>query len=315
MDRTMASSTIDWRETLPSQCQGGVVSIGNFDGVHRGHASLIAEARAQGSTQGIPAVALTFDPHPRELLRPEVAVPPLTTTADRARLLQELGTDQVVILRTTPQLLALSAADFFAQVIQERLRATVLVEGPNFGFGHKREGNIDMLTRLCRQAGIQLTVVPPLQLHGREVSSSQVRTALEQGNVREAQALLGRPYRLCGRVGTGQRRGRKLGFPTANLDPLDTLAPGNGVYAALAQLPGKSWPAAVNIGPNPTFGEQARKVEVHLIGYQGDLYGQSLGVDFLDRLRDTRPFAGPADLTAQLQQDVQRAVEIASQAR
>src|SRR5439155_11386097 len=196
-------------------------------------------------------------------------------------------------------------------VVREGLGARAVVEGEDFRFGHDRTGEIDLLTRLCAEAGVTLSVVPPLQLDGAVVSSSRIRTELERGDVAEAARLLGRLYRLHGTVSMGQQRGRLLGFPTANLDPLLTLAPGDGVYAVGVFSGGKAWPGAANVGPNPTFGEEARKVEVHLIDFSGDLYGQPLAVDFLARLRDTRPFAGVADLTEQLRRDVEQARRLA----
>jgi riboflavin kinase/FMN adenylyltransferase len=304
----MASVTVDWRDALPDSVRDGAVAIGNFDGAHRGHASLIAALRTSAETVRGPAVALTFDPHPLALLRPDLPLSLLTTPADRAALLHDLGADHVVVLRIAPDFLHLTAAEFFAQVVQQRFRARALVEGPNFGFGHNREGDIETLQRLCRAAELGLIVVPPLQLDGEEVSSSRVRAALLRGDIEQTTRLLGRPYRLHGVVGTGQRRGRTIGFPTANLEQLTTVVPGDGVYAVRAQLAdGASWPAGANIGPNPTFGEQARKVEAHLIGFAGELHGQPIALDFLGRLRDTRPFESAAELIEQLQRDVEQA--------
>ncbi|HEY7428287.1 MAG TPA: bifunctional riboflavin kinase/FAD synthetase [Gemmataceae bacterium] len=307
----MAAHTIDWQAMPPDECRAGAVTVGNFDGVHRGHAALLAELRRQARAVNGPAVALTFDPHPIELLRPGQSPPQLTTPEDRARLLHELGAEHVLVLRVTQEMLALRAAEFFAQVLQERLHTRALVEGPNFGFGRGREGNVQTLAQLCIPAGIQLAVVPPVVLEGVEISSSRVRSLLATGSVREAAALLGRPYRLHGTVGVGERRGRKLGFPTANLEQLRTLAPGDGVYAVRLAAQGELWAGAANIGPNPTFGENARKVEVHLIEFHGDLYGQPLAVDFVERLRDTRPFATIEELVEQLRRDIQEAREIA----
>lgn len=307
----MAVYSIDWDAAPPSDCRGGAVAIGNFDGVHRGHAALLAELRRQADDIHGSAVALTFDPHPFDLLRPGQSPPRLTAAEDRSRLLYELGADRVLVLRATLQLLALSAEEFFAEVIQKRLEARALVEGSNFGFGRGREGDVAMLSRLCAPAGIRLTVVPPVFLDSVEVSSSRVRAALTTGNVREAAALLGRPYRLFGVVGSGQRRGQKLGFPTANLERIQTLVPGEGVYAVRVVHEGRVWPGAANIGPNPTFGEDARKIEIHLIGFQGDLYGQSLAVDFVERLRETRPFNSVAELIEQLRRDMEQARRLA----
>ncbi len=315
MNRYMAVYTIDWNATLPDECRRGAVSIGNFDGVHRGHVALLVELRRQADALGGPAVALTFDPHPIELLRPEAAPPRLTTTEDRSQLLLKLGADCVLVLRATHQLLSLRATEFFAEMVQERLQAQALVEGTNFGFGRGREGNVETLAELCRPAGIGLTVVPPVLLDGMEVSSSRVRAALTTGNVREAAHLLGRPYRLHGFVGKGQRRGQKLGFPTANLEQMQTLIPGDGVYAVQVPYGGSKWPGAANVGPNPTFGENARKVEIHLIGFQGDLYGKHLAVDFIERLRDTRPFKDVAELVEQLRRDIDQARQISLEER
>ena len=309
----MAAHTIDWDALPPEECRRGAVAIGNFDGVHRGHAALLAELRRQADAINGPVIALTFDPHPIEPLRPGQTPPRLTTPEDRTRLLHELGADHVLVLRATHALLALRAEEFFAQVIQERLDARGLVEGPNFGFGRGREGDVTTLARLCEPAAIRLTVVPPLIRDGMEVSSSRVRAALTAGNVREAASLLGRRYRLHGLVGRGQRRGQQLGFPTANLEQLQTLVPGEGVYAVRVPHQGKTWPGAANVGPNPTFGEMAWKVEIHLIGFQGDLYGWPLTVDFVERLRDTRPFQSVADLIEQLRHDIEQARRIADE--
>jgi riboflavin kinase/FMN adenylyltransferase len=296
----------------PACYRGGAVTIGNFDGVHRGHAALLAELRRAASAVGGPAVAVTFDPHPLQLLRPEQFLPLLTTPADRAELLTAAGADHVLLLRTRPELLRLTAEEFFTQVLLGRLAARAVVEGPNFGFGRQRQGNIDTLRELCRQHGLALTVAAPLLQDGVTVSSSRVRSALMRGDVRLAAELLGRPYLLRGVVGTGQRRGQALGFPTANLEQIPTVIPGDGVYAVRVAHAGKVWPGATNIGPNPTFGESARKVEVHLIGFKGDLYEQPLAVEFVERLRDTRPFRGVAELVEQLRQDVEQAARLAA---
>jgi len=308
----MSIAKLNWNQAPPAECRGGVVTIGNFDGVHLGHAALLAELRRQAQMRGVAAVALTFDPHPLKLLRPAQFQPVLTTPAYRAELLLASGADHILLLQTTPALLNLTAAEFFNLVIQEQFSARAIVEGPNFGFGRNREGNIERLAAFCGQASTDLVVVPPLLRAGKPVSSSRVRDALLRGDVREAATLLNGPYRLCGTVGTGQRRGRAIGFPTANLEQPQTLVPGDGVYAVYVHDGDSAWPGAANIGPNPTFGEQTRKVEVHLIGFQGDLLGRVLTVDFLNRLRDTRKFAGVAELVEQLRLDVERALQIAA---
>jgi riboflavin kinase/FMN adenylyltransferase len=299
-----------WTEPLPAACRGGAVALGNFDGVHRGHQAILAEAVRQAQGAAGPAVAVTFDPHPLQLLRPAEFQPLLTTVPQRAELLRRYGADHVVVLPTSPALLQLRPEEFFENIIRARLEARVLVEGFNFCFGRNREGTTETLKRLCEAAAMGLSLVPPQTLDGQPISSSRVRGELVAGQVRRAATLLGRPYQITGTVVTGRRRGQSLGFPTANLDDLGTLIPGNGVYAVRVVHRGDVYAGACNIGPNPTFGEDARKLEVHLIDFQGDLYAQTLTVDFVERLRDTRPFASPSELIAQLQTDVSQTREI-----
>ncbi len=289
---------------LDSAWRAGAVTIGNFDGVHRGHARIIASLKALARQVDGPAVVFTFDPHPVRLLRPAEAPPPLTWTDRKAELLAELGIDAMIAYPTDEALLRLTPAEFFHQIVRTQLDARAMVEGPNFYFGRSRAGNIELLAQLTQQAGLILDVVQPLVLLGDVVSSSRVRGLLHAGAVEEAGQLLTAPYRLRGMVVHGAGRGAKIGFPTANLDAIDTLLPGPGVYAGRTFIGGAAWPAAVNIGPNPTFGEHALKVEIHVIGWHEPLYHQPLEVDFLRRLRDIQRFADVAELTAQLQRDV-----------
>jgi len=281
--------------------------------VHRGHQELLARLRAKADAIQVPALAITFDPHPVALLRPDKAPVPLVWTEREIALLYEAGATEVAVFRTGPWLLELSAREFFDQVIRGQLQARGIVEGPNFAFGHDRLGDVKILGSWCTESNIDFDVVEPMVIDGELVSSSLIRRCVSEGRVREATRLLGRPHRIRGRVDRGAGRGAGLGFPTANLSEIDVLIPLDGVYAANAWLAGHShpWPAACNIGPNPTFGESARKVEIHLIGYSGDLYGQVIEVDFLERLRGTRKFEGIDDLVRQVQADIQRAKHIA----
>jgi riboflavin kinase / FMN adenylyltransferase len=308
----MATATLDWRDQPPSAFQGGVVSVGNFDGVHRGHTAVLAEARSAAKAVGAPVVVVTFDPHPLQLLAPERFQPLLTSVEHRAELLQCAGADGVVILRTTPELLRLDAVTFFRAILRDQMKARAVVEGFNFRFGHNRAGSNEHLKGWCTAAGIAFHEVLPSTWKGRPISSSRVREALQAGDIPTATELLNRPYRVAGRVGTGARRGRTIGFPTANLEDVQTLVPAEGVYAVRALLDGKSYGGAANIGPNPTFGEQARKLEVHLIDFDGDLYGRTLAVDFLARLRETRKFDSVDELRAQLQRDIGAARRMAA---
>ena len=295
--------------------QRGAVSIGNFDGVHRGHARIVEQLLASGKQAGGPAVVFTFDPHPVRLLRPELAPPPLTWTDRKAELLAQLGVDAMIAYPTDEQLLQLSPEEFFNQIIREQLDAQAMVEGPNFFFGRNRAGDIGKLRALCEQADISLTIVAPLQTADTDdfVSSSRIRKMVAAGDVDAARSMLTQPYRLRGMVTHGAARGGKIGFPTANIDAIDTIMPGMGVYAGRAHVTrdDSTWPAAINIGPSPTFGEHEARVEVHLIGFSGSLYGEPLEVDFLARLRDIQPFASVAALQEQLTRDVDRAKSIA----
>jgi riboflavin kinase/FMN adenylyltransferase len=296
-------------DDLPPQLRGGAVTIGNFDGVHRGHARIVERLIAKARELDGPALVFTFDPHPVRLLRPEAAPPPLTWTDRKAQLLSELGVDSMIAYPTDEALLALSPDQFFNRIVRQQLSARAMVEGPNFFFGRNREGNIDVLGRLCQDAGVSLDVVEPLVMGDEYVSSSRVRKLIQQGHVAEARELLTHPYRIRGMVTHGDARGAKIGFPTANVDAIDTLLPAEGVYAGRAFTGGSMWLAAINLGPNPTFGEHALKVEVHLIDFDGSLYGQPLEVDFLARIRDIRPFPSVDELKRQLTRDVATARE------
>jgi riboflavin kinase/FMN adenylyltransferase len=287
------------------------VTIGNFDGVHRGHARLVERLLAKAREVGGPSIVFTFDPHPVRLLRPEAVPPPLTWTDRKAQLLDELGVTAVVAYPTDEDLLQLTPEGFFDRIIRQQLEARGMVEGPNFYFGRGRAGNIDTLAQLCERASVSLEVVQPTTIGGQIVSSSRVREAIAAGDVDLARQLLTRPYRVRGMVTHGAGRGAKIGFPTANIEAIDTLLPAQGVYAANACTLAGHWPAAVNIGPNPTFGENALKVEVHLIDFAGSLYGQPLEVAFLSRLRSTRPFESVEALKTQLKSDIAAAREIA----
>jgi riboflavin kinase/FMN adenylyltransferase len=229
----------------------------------------------------------------------------LTWIERKAELLGELGVDWLVAYRTNPDLLSLGPQEFFDRIIRQRLEARAMVEGANFRFGRDRRGDVTLLTRFCAESWVQLEIVQPLICDGQALSSSRIREWIRSGDVDAARTMLTRPYRVRGLVTHGARRGGTLGFPTANLEAVDTLLPGPGVYAGRAHTSADgSWPAAINLGPNPTFGERTLKLEVHLIGYQGGLYGQPLEVDFLTRLRDIRPFGSVAELKLQLQRDV-----------
>lgn len=286
------------------------VTVGNFDGVHLGHAEIVRRLVAAARAGGMPAVVLTFDPHPAAIVRPAAVPPPLTTVARRAELLLALGIDAVLVQPTDRELLSLSAERFFAELLRARLGTRAIVEGTDFRFGAGRGGDIALLETLCRRDGVAFEAVAPVTVGGEAVSSSRIRGLIAAGRVGEAATMLTAAYRLRGTVVAGAGRGKPLGFPTANLDRIVTLLPAPGVYAAVASLPeaaGERHPAAVHVGRNATFGAEQITVEAHLIGFSGTLYGSDLDVDFLERLRDTHRFASVDALKAQLATDVARA--------
>jgi riboflavin kinase/FMN adenylyltransferase len=285
--------------------RGGYASIGNFDGVHRGHQAMLNVLISRARSDNVPAVAVTFDPHPIALLKPEAAPPALTTIDHRAELLKRYGVDVTIALPTDRSFLSLTAEEFFETIVRGKLQAKGLVEGPNFFFGRNRSGNITVLRSLCAAHGLSFDVAPPVTVDEQLVSSSVIRSLLETGDVAHAVRLLGHHYRLCGTVGHGAERGRTLGFPTANLIKVGTLVPANGVYAGWATVDTVRHPAAIHIGPNPTFAEGAKKIEIHLLDFQGDLYDRTLSVDFVDRVRDVQKFASVTELLQQLQRDMQ----------
>ena len=298
---------------LDESLRGGAVTIGNFDGVHRGHAKIVEALRRLAVKHSGPAVVFTFDPHPVRLLRPELTPPPLTWTSRKALLLEELGVDATVVYPTNRALLELTAEEFFQQIIVDALDAKAIVEGPNFAFGKDRAGTIDVLRQLCEANAVELIVVEPLLETEDYVSSSLIRKAIAEGDVDSACRHLTRPYRLRGMVTHGMNRGSEIGFPTANLDAIDTLIPAPGVYAGLATSETCTVPAAIHVGGNPTFREDDHKFEVHLIGFAGNLYGQVLEVDMLSRLRETFSFESAEHLKTQLQQDVAEAETVVRQ--
>lgn len=296
----------------PAEIVGGAVTVGNFDGVHVGHRELVSVANRWAARVGGKTVAVTFDPPPVALLNPAAMKLPLSTLGDRIEWLTNAGADHVLVLKTDAGLLSLSPEAFFEDVLVGLLESRAIIEGYNFRFGRARTGDTNTLHTLCTQANIAFEEVPPKIVAGETVSSSRVRSALVSGDVALASELLGRPYSIRGTVITGAKRGRTIGFPTANLAHIETLLPKDGVYAVRVLVNGKQYTAAANIGPNPTFGESAQKVEIHVIGFTGDLYDTTMTVDFMARLRDTRPFANVGELVEQLKQDVARAKSMLS---
>lgn len=309
---------------LPTKARGGIVAVGNFDGVHRGHRVLVSEVVRAARDCGAPSLIFTFDPPPLKLLRPGPWPQPLTTMERRAELLADLGVDYVVAYPTDKELLQLDAVAFFDQIIRNALHATGMVEGPNFRFGKDRVGDVELLKQLCSRHGLSLSIVEPQRIGNDWISSSSIREAIEAGEIERANDSLVEAYRICGIVEQGAGRGRTLGFPTANLGSIPVLLPNHGVYAGRivhAQMPTSATaasdptglPVAVHIGPNPTFGEDTSKVEAHILSYSGDLYGALLEVEFLSRIRTVKKFANKEELLQQIQSDLESVAKATSE--
>ena len=282
------------------------LTIGNFDGVHRGHQMLVSQMVEAAHAAGCGAGLLTFDPHPVSVLRPDLALPYLTSPEERADLLAALGLDFVLILPFDHTTAALSAADFMRQIVA-RVPLCALWIGPDFALGRGREGNAARLGELGQELGYDVRVTPVYDWHGEPVRSSRIRSLLaDDGAVGQAAELLGRPYEVWGEVVHGAERGRTLGFPTANLKlPAGRLAPAYGIYACWAWRGETGYPAAVNVGVRPSFDNGHPSVEAYLLDFDGDLYGETLGLSFIHRLRGEQRFPDIHTLVAQMGRDVE----------
>lgn len=298
--------------------EGVVLTIGNFDGVHVGHQRILAAARESArQAGGIRVVAMTFEPHPSAILAPHRAPARLTTHAEKLELLGRHGADQAIVLRAEPSLFAQPAIDFLNEVVL-RCRPRAIVEGPSFMFGRGRDGDVTMLLSHASRLGYALFVVASQSItHGgvaTPVSSSAVRAALANADVELAARMLGRPHVLSGIVVAGAGRGAGIGVPTANLARCPQLCPAPAVYAAAAQIEGEPLrPAAVNIGAQPTFGDEQRRIEAHILDFSGDLRGRTLRLYFLRTLRQQRKFDSVQKLTNQIRRDIDATREMTSE--
>jgi riboflavin kinase/FMN adenylyltransferase len=281
-----------------------LLTIGVFDGVHAGHRHLLETMQQQAAEKNLLSGVVTFNPHPQSVLHPHNQLPSLSTLEDRVRAFQELGIKIVAVLTFTPRVARLSAREFIS-LVKEYLRMRGIVVGPDFVLGRGGEGNIDFLRTLGREMEFSVEVIPPYTINGELVSSTLIRRALAQGDMRKVERLMGRYFYLGSKVVTSDKRGRVLGFPTANLDirPQQAL-PGNGIYATIAQVDGKKFPSATNIGIRPTFGEGEKTVETHLLNYKGDLYGKDMKLEFVQKLREEQRFPSSEELKVQIEKDV-----------
>jgi riboflavin kinase/FMN adenylyltransferase len=299
------------RDLRSLNLDGCGLTIGSFDGVHRGHQSLIAQMASEAGDPRLPLVVLTFYPHPSVILRARQPAFYITLPEERASLLGELGVSYVITMRFDQDISRMKADEYLA-LLKEHLAFRSLWIGENFALGYRREGNPLFLEEAGRRMDFDLHVVPPMLIDGEVVSSTRVREALRSGDVARAATYLGRPFTLPGVVVHGSDRGKSLGFPTANLSIWQERAcPGPGVYACMAETENGKWPAVTNIGVRPTFNEARpiTRVEAHLLDFDGDLYGEVMRLTFIERIRDEQRFADPDALIRQIDRDVRLARE------
>lgn len=304
------------QRSLPLDTSGTAVAVGFFDGVHRGHQLVLRRTVDAARAMGLEPVALTFDRHPREVVAPGTEPGLLTTTETKVRLIGELGLKYMVVLEFTEEFSRWPPERFVERILAKNLSTRVAVVGSNFTFGDKATGKVADLRELGHRYGLRVHGVDLLEVDGRPVSSSSIRQALEGGDLQWPRKALGRPYLLEGKVRSGAGRGRQLGFPTANLDvPARMLLPGRGVYAGKAHVEGRTFLAAVNVGSNPTFSEEPVHLEAYLLDFRGDLLGQTMGIEFWERLRDEERFPTPAELVGRMHVDVSRTRELFGEAQ
>lgn len=301
----MADVSSEWESGLSPDVEGTVVTVGSFDGVHRGHVAVLEEISRRAGERGLHSVLVTFDRHPLTVVRPEAAPGLLTTPDEKKEILSQSGLDYVAFLPFTRALSQYGPEEFVDRVLRKRFRVAELVIGYDHGFGRGRKGDIDLLRLLGRDLGFAVDVVPAVVSGGSPVSSTRIRTALAEGAVERAALDLGRPYSFRGPVVTGLGRGRDLGFPTANIKAPEggKLLPRQGIYAVRASLRTEIRSGLLHLGPRPTFAGSPPSIELYILDFDEDIYGERVRVDFLKRLRDVEPFATAGELVEQMKKD------------
>lgn len=282
-----------------------LLTIGVFDGVHAGHRHLLRKLQERAAERNLLSGVVTFNPHPQSVLHPHSQLPWLTSLDDRIGAFQRLGVKVVAVLTFTPEVSQLSAHEFMS-LINKHLNMRGILVGPDFALGKGKEGDINILRALGREMGFSVDVIPPFKINGETVSSTLIRRSLAEGDMRKVAKLMGRYFYLESKIITSEKRGRVLGFPTANLDirPQQAL-PGSGIYATIAHVQGKHFHSATNVGIRPTFGTGEEMVETHLLNYKGNLYGKDIRVEFVQKIRDEERFPSSEELKTQIEKDIQ----------
>ena len=296
---------------IPPKLQGAHVTIGNFDGVHLGHQYIFKKLAAEAHAAGRHAVVITFDPHPKMIIHPDrKPFYLITTLEEKIALIRQQGIDALILIPFSLEFARTTAEEFVCRILWEQLRISKVVIGHDYTFGRGKEGNEAFLKAFGDKLGFIVEVMNAFTIGDVIVSSTRVRHAILSGDVRTAATFLGRPYNLTGPVVQGYHRGTGLGFPTANIEPEKVLVPAGGVYAAMINLAGNRYRAVLNIGRNPTFGNNQQTIEVFLLDFQEQIYGKTLEILFVEKLRDEKKFSGPEELVSQIKADVAKAEEI-----
>jgi riboflavin kinase/FMN adenylyltransferase len=298
-------------EELKEPLRNPVLTIGNFDGVHKGHLVLFDKVKACAKAIDGQSAVMTFEPHPIKVMKPGNGPPLITPIKQKLDLISNAGIDVIFCIPFTRQFASISAENFVQDILVVRLGIKEIVVGYDYTFGYKRLGNISLLQEMGNKLGFKVHVVDPIRLEDSLVSSTSIRELVREGNLSEAKKLLGRDYQICGTVVKGKNRGgRLLGFPTANLKLIDELIPKGGVYAVTAIINERTYYGVTNIGYNPTFGVEALSVETHLLDFSEDILGETIRLNFIKRLRDEKTYGSVEELADQIAKDVQEAKEL-----
>ncbi len=297
-------------EQVQHKLKNPAITIGNFDGVHRGHKALFKRVKHWAEELNGQSAVMTFDPHPAEVLFPGKPLSFITSHQKKLDLIESCGIDAAIVIPFSHEFSRISATDFVEDVLVAKIGVKAVVVGYDYRFGHSREGDIEFLRRMGEKHGFQVDIVSGIKMDDTVVSSTAIRQMIIQGKMREANRLLGRCFEVSGTVIAGRKRGVTLGFPTANILMPSLTSPRTGVYAVKAEVNGKTYGGAANLGYNPTFGDTDLSLEVHLFDFSGDIYGMPITIRFIDRLRDEKRFSGPDELVRQIRDDVNSAKKI-----
>jgi riboflavin kinase/FMN adenylyltransferase len=296
---------------LKKPLKNPVLTIGNFDGVHKGHLVLFDKVKERAKAINGQSVVMTFDPHPIKVMKPGNGPPLITPIEQKLELISNAGIDVILCLSFTLEFASISAESYVQDILVDKVGVKEIVVGYDYTFGRKRQGNVTLLREMGERLGFRVHLMDPVHLDDALVSSTSIRELVQEGNLSDAKKLLGRDYQICGTVIKGKDRGgRLLGFPTANLKPVDELIPKRGVYAVTVVVNDHTWHGVTNIGYNPTFGDDALTVETHLLDFSEDIVGKPIKIQFIKRLRDEKTFGDVKELSDQITHDIEQAREL-----